>query len=73
MPGTASFVSLCSAFRIISEVKPTEVIASVIKRVKATADENSEIWKEFSLESKTLQFIETSQYLTMTHAVPVLM
>ena len=62
MPGTASFISLCSAFRIISEVKPTEVIGAALKRVKVSMDDAPPLWmNEFTDKAGTLSIIETCE------------
>ena len=62
MPGTASFISLCSAFRIISEVKPTEVIGAALRRVEVSMADAPPLWMdEFTDKAGTLSIVETCE------------
>lgn len=60
MPGTSAFVSMCSAMRIISEVKAPEVVDAILVRVKSSLECSRPIWSEFSPESKTKYLTEPS-------------
>jgi len=62
LPGTGAFVALCSAMRIMSEVKSTEIIAAVLARVKIYLAKTEAIWSGDSVKSQTAYLIDPSAF-----------
>lgn len=56
-PATASFSSVSSIFRIMSEVKPTETAVAIIKEARKYLDKTEWFWGSFPEESRLAPFL----------------
>ncbi|KAI5477219.1 E3 ubiquitin-protein ligase HUWE1 [Pseudohyphozyma bogoriensis] len=59
-PNTPAFVSMSTLFRVMSEVKPPEVAAAVLKEIKAYLEKTSWFWSGFSVESRLTSLVAPS-------------
>lgn len=72
MPGTSAFVSLCSALRIISEVKAPETVDAILVRLKSSLEATKSIWSGFSSEAKTKDLVTICMSLPQSDRCSIL-
>lgn len=65
-PGTQAFTSLAALLRVISEVKATELVTAILKKIRLHLDETSALWSPFSIESRLAPLLtpSTSSFLS---------
>lgn len=62
MGATQAFSSLAGLFRVLSEVKPADLVSAILAKLQVCLTDSSELWKTFSTESRLVPLLKPSEY-----------